>query len=67
MMKLVVGLEELESLGNIRSGDASQEFRDKMLTEFLENQFPSWSVEMAFGERDWDFLNDEVHIEMPIV
>lgn len=65
-MKLVVGFDELENFGDMR-GDVSQEFRDKMLDQFLQDQFPAWSPEIAFGKRNWDFDNDEVHIEMATI
>ena len=76
MMGLVVGLDELEKYGDVSSNigrdvsdtrNISQEFRDKMLDQFLQDQFPAWSPELAFGKRDWDFVNDEVHIEMSVI
>ena len=66
MMKLVVGFDELEKFGEVRD-KATQEFRDKMLDQFLADQFPAWSPEVAFGDRDWDFDMDEIHIEMVVI
>lgn len=66
MMKLVVGFDELENFGDVR-GEVSQDFREKMLDQFLQNQFPAWSPEIAFGSREWEFWADEVHIEMTTI
>lgn len=65
-MKLVVGFDELENFGSM-DFSVSQEFRDKMLDQFFADQFPAWSPEMAFGAREWDFINNEVHIEMSVI
>lgn len=65
-MKLVVGFDELEKFGEVRDS-VSQEFRDKMLDQFLQDQFPAWSPEIAFRKRDWDFANSECHIEMAVI
>lgn len=66
MMKLVVCFDELENFGSM-DFSVSQEFREKMLDQFLQDQFPAWSPEIAFGKRDWDFENNEVHIEMSVI
>lgn len=65
MMKLVIGFDELENHGAMQN--VSQDFREKMLTEFLQDQFPAWDMEMAFGVRNWDFENSEVHVEMVVM
>lgn len=65
MMKLVVGFDELEIHGDMQK--SSQKFREKMLTEFLQDQFPAWDMGMAFGAREWDFVNSEVHVQMVVM
>ena len=65
MMKLVIGFDELENHGAMQN--VSQDFREKMLTEFLQDQFPAWAMEMASGVRNWDFENSEVHVEMVVM
>ena len=64
-MKLVVAFDDLDSFGEMQN--VSQEFRDKMVDQFLINQFPEWSHDVAFGDRDWDFVNSECHIEMEVI
>lgn len=63
-MKLVIAFDDLDSFGEMEN--VSQAFRDKMVDQFLADQFPSWTPEFAFGKRDWDFVNSECHIEMPM-
>lgn len=64
-MKLVLAFDDLDSFGEMQN--VSQAFRDKMVDQFLADQFPAWSPEMAFGEREWDFVNSECHIQMDLV
>lgn len=64
-MKLVIGFDELEIHGDMQ--ESSQEFREKMLTVFLQDQFPAWDADFAFKARDWDFVNSEVSVEMVVM
>lgn len=64
-MKLVIAFDDLDSFGEMHN--VSQPFREKMVDQFLINQFPEWSHDIVFGDRDWDFVNSECHIEMALI
>ena len=69
-MKLVISFDEFQKEfgqfdSDLEHGAQVMETMTDCLYDCLADQFPYWDIEMAFniGECQWDFDNNEVHID----